>query len=90
MQMLAHHTAGGCNIRAGDVIASGTISSAGPGTQGCLLELTKNGREPLWLGGSWKRSWIEDGDTVSMHAVCDNGSQRIGFGPCSVTFAPAR
>eukprot|EP00892_Ulva_mutabilis_P010983 jgi/Ulvmu1/8257/UM041_0068.1 len=87
-QMLTHHTAGGCNICAGDVIASGTISSTGVRAQGCLLELTQNGRNPLELG-AWTRTWLEDGDTVVMRAVCDNGARRIGFGNCTVTIAPA-
>lgn len=87
--MLTHHTAGGCNIRAGDVIASGTVSSDGPKAQGCLLELTHNGIDPVDLGGAWQRCWLEDGDTVIMRGICDNGSQRIGFGPCNVTIAPA-
>lgn len=88
MQMLVHHTAGGCSINAGDIIASGTISSTGPQAQGCLLELTRNGDNSLELGG-WQRTWIEDGDTVTMRAVCDNGSQRVGFGRCTVTITPA-
>lgn len=87
--MLVHHTVGGCNIRPGDIIASGTVSSSGQAAQGCLLELTRNGQKPLVLGDSWQRTWIENGDVVSMHAACDNGTLRVGFGPCCVTIAPA-
>jgi fumarylacetoacetase len=88
-QMLTHHTAGGCNVKAGDVIASGTVSSEGDGAQGCLLELTENGKCPLQLSAGCQRTWLENGDTVSMSAIADNGSIRIGFGPCKTTVAPA-
>ena len=110
-QMLAHHTLGGCCIRAGDIIASGTVSSppphdgeaggdgdgsAGNGddglmrTKGCLLELTENGKKPVKLGDGSQRTWLEDGDSVEMHAWCESRSVRIGFGECNMTLLPAR
>jgi fumarylacetoacetase len=93
--MLAHHTVGGCNIRAGDIIASGTVSSKaneekGPPANGCLLEVTKNGQEPLKLATEVERCWVEDGDSVRMRAWCGEGDMRVGFGPCDVTVLPAR
>lgn len=93
-QMLAHHTLGGCNIRAGDVIASGTVSSRPDTwhtgrTQGCLLELTENGKTPVELSAGETRTWLRDGDAVEMRAWCGEGQQRVGFGPCDVTVLPA-
>lgn len=84
-QMLTHHTVSGCNITAGDIIASGTVSSEGDGAQGCLLELTENGKRPLQLSAGCQRTWLENGDTVCMTATADSGSARIGFGSCKTT-----
>jgi fumarylacetoacetase len=82
-QMVAHHTINGCNLRSGDLLASGTLSGPSEGTQGCLLELTRGGAEPLVLGNGESRTYLEDGDEVSMHAFCVNDSGlRIGFGSC--------
>lgn len=81
-QMLTHHTVSGCNIKAGDIIASGTVSSEGERAQGCLLELTENGKVPLQLSAGCERVWLQNGDIVSMTAVADNGTVRVGFGPC--------
>eukprot|EP01025_Chloroclados_australasicus_P066159 TRINITY_DN9058_c1_g1_i1.p4 TRINITY_DN9058_c1_g1~~TRINITY_DN9058_c1_g1_i1.p4 ORF type:complete len:127 (+),score=9.56 TRINITY_DN9058_c1_g1_i1:3-383(+) len=88
-QMIAHHTLGGCNLRAGDLIASGTVSSAGEGGQGCLLERTMNGKQPLQLEPGLERAWLHDGDVVDMRAWCEHGEHRIGFGACQVTLLPA-
>ena len=68
-QMLAHLTANGAALRAGDLYASGTVSGPGPGERGCLLELTWNGTEPLRLADGSVRAWLEDGDEVSMTAT---------------------
>ncbi|HEY6638072.1 MAG TPA: fumarylacetoacetase [Solirubrobacterales bacterium] len=67
-QQLAHVTQAGARVRAGDLFASGTISGADPATQGCLLELTRDGREPLRLGGA-ERAFLEDGDEVVLHGT---------------------
>ena len=63
-QQLAHMTVNGCNVRAGDLFASGTISGAEPGTLGCLLELTWAGRDPLELADGSQRTFLLDGDEV--------------------------
>lgn len=83
-QMVAHHTINGCNLRSGDLLASGTLSGPTEKTQGCLLELTRGGSEPLVLGDGESRRYLEDGDEVSLTAFCalDNGL-RIGFGSCA-------
>jgi fumarylacetoacetase len=90
-QMVAHHTSGGCNLRPGDLIASGTVSGPTPDSRGCLLERTWRGREPLALPTGERRSFLEDGDEVIMRAFCDGGVdarwRRIGFGECRGTVA---
>lgn len=88
-QMLSHHTVSGCNIKAGDIIASGTVSSDRPSGQGCMLELTKNGKQPLQLSGSCTRAWLKNGDVVRMTAKAEKGNIRVGFGMCQMTVAPA-
>ena len=80
-QQLAHHTVSGCNLRVGDVMGSGTISGSTPDSYGSLLELSWNGQKPLTLqDGTTQRSFLEDGDTVTMHGWCQGQGYRIGFG----------
>lgn len=80
-QLLAHHTAGGCNLQPGDLLGSGTQSGPGPDQGGSLLELTHGGRQPLTLASGEIRSFLHDGDTVILRAVCAGpGRARIGFG----------
>jgi fumarylacetoacetase len=89
-QMLAHHTEGGCNLRPGDLIGSGTQSGPGDREQGCLLELTHGGQRPLHLRDGFERTYLEDGDTVTLRGWCDRpGAARIGFGECRGTLLPA-
>jgi fumarylacetoacetase len=89
-QMLAHHTSGGCNMRPGDLIGSGTVSGQTKESRGCLLELTWRGTEPLVLPGGEPRSFLEDGDEVTLRARCEaEGAIPIGFGPCSGEVLPA-
>lgn len=89
-QMVAHHTSNGCNLRSGDLVASGTISGAGPGTEGCLLEMTRGGTHPIELPNGEKRTFLADGDEVIMRAFCERaGYVRIGFGDCQGIISPA-
>src|SRR5215217_563542 len=81
-QQLAHATAAGAAVRAGDLFASGTISGSDPGTQGCLLELTRAGEEPLRLGGGVERTFLEDGDEVIL-----SGAGAPGEGRPAITLA---
>jgi len=82
-QMVAHHTVNGCNLRTGDLLGSGTLSGPEPGNEGCMLELTRAGRLPLSLPGDESRSFLEDGDEVSITAFSERaGLPRIGFGRC--------
>lgn len=89
-QMLAHHTEGGCNLRTGDLMGTGTQSGPGEREQGCLLELSRGGSEPLPLANGESRGFLEDGDTVVLRAWGERpGAVRIGFGECRGTVRPA-
>ena len=85
-QMLTHHASNGCNLRPGDLIASGTISGAEKSERGSMLELSWRGTEPIALPTGELRKFLEDGDTVTMRAKCEReGFASIGFGECSGT-----
>ncbi len=89
--MIAHHASNGCNLRAGDLLASGTVSGPSKDSRGCLLEITRRGADPLQLPGGETRTFLEDGDEVIFHAFCQrDGHPRIGFGECRGTVLPAR
>jgi fumarylacetoacetase len=94
-QQLAHHTVSGCNTRVGDLMGSGTVSGPssdsrqGVGTFGSLLELTWNGRDPLTLDDGQTRTFIEDGDELTLTGWCQGDGYRIGFGECRGTVLPA-
>lgn len=88
-QQIAHHASNGCNLRAGDVLASGTISGAAPDAAGSLLELSAGGRQQISLANGASRTFLEDGDTVTLRATCGTGPHRIGFGTASGTILPA-
>ena len=82
-QMLAHHTSNGCNLRPGDVFASGTLSGSTPESLACLLERTRRGAESFRLPTGEERTYLEDGDEVILHGYCEReGCARIGFGEC--------
>ena len=82
-QLVAHHTSNGCNLRPGDLLASGTISGTSKDSRGSLLELAWRGTEPLQLPSGEARKFLEDGDEVIMTAYCEReGHPRIGFGEC--------
>jgi fumarylacetoacetase len=88
-QMLAHHTSGGCNMRPGDLLGSGTISGPAPENRGCLLELTRRGAEPVTLPNGETRKFLEDGDEVVMTAFAERaGAVRIGLGECRGVITP--
>jgi fumarylacetoacetase len=91
-QQLAHLTSNGATIRPGDLLASGTISGEGPAQAGSLLERTWNGRDPLRLASGAERTFLQDGDTVTLRGWAGGGSPdrpRIGLGRCVGTVAPA-
>jgi fumarylacetoacetase len=89
-QMLTHHASNGCNLRSGDLLASGTVSGADPSARGCLLELTSRGRDPVTLPTGEQRKFLEDGDEVLFRGYCEReGFRRIGLGSCRGTILPA-
>ena len=82
-QMLTHHASNGCNMRTGDLLASGTVSGETREEMGCLLEITRRGAEPLSLADGDERSMLEDGDEVILKGRCSReGFATIGFGEC--------
>jgi fumarylacetoacetase len=82
-QLIAHHTVGGCNLGAGDLLGSGTQSGPGAGQGGSLLELTEGGRKPITLANGEARTFLQDGDSIELRAFCARpGARRIGFGRC--------
>jgi fumarylacetoacetase len=90
-QMLAHHTSNGCNLRVGDLLATGTVSGPTPESVGSLLERTKRGAEPLMLPNSEQRKFLEDGDEVILRGWCEReGHARIGFGECRGIVSPVK
>jgi fumarylacetoacetase len=82
-QFVAHHTSNGCNLRPGDLLGSGTVSSREDGASGCMIELTRGGASPLSLPGGETRSFLEDGDTIILRAAAEReGFVPIDFGEC--------
>ncbi len=85
-QLVAHHTVGGCNLRSGDLLGSGTMSGPASRQGGSLLELSLGGRQTIELPGGETRSFLLDGDTVLLRAFCEQtGARRIGFGEAAGT-----
>ena len=87
-QQVAHHASSGCPMRTGDLIGSGTISGPGRGERGSLLALTWGGAEPIEIGGA-ARTFLEDGDRVTLAGHAKGDGYRIGFGDCSGRILPA-
>jgi fumarylacetoacetase len=82
-QMVAHHASNGCNLRPGDLLASGTVSGASKDALGCLLEITARGAEPITLPTGETRRFLEEGDEVCIKGWCERaGLRRIGLGEC--------
>jgi fumarylacetoacetase len=79
-QQLAHHTVNGCNLRPGDLLASGTISGPTPDSFGSLLELAWRGTKPIQLPDGETRSWLHDSDTLTVTGWCQGDGYRVGFG----------
>lgn len=89
-QQLAHHTINGCNLRSGDLLASGTISGPTPDSYGSLLETTWQGTKPIQLPGGEERRFLEDGDTVYMTGWCQGEDYLVGFGEVAGKIVPAK
>jgi fumarylacetoacetase len=90
-QLIAHHTSNGCNLAVGDVLATGTISGPAETSAGCLLELTRNGAQPILLPTGESRTFLADGDEIILRGSCEApGHPRIGLGECGAAILPAR
>lgn len=89
-QQLAHHTVNGCNVRIGDMLASGTISGKDESSYGSMLEIAWAGQKPITLSDGSQRKFINDGDTVTMRGFGDKDGARVGFGEVRSKVLPAR
>jgi fumarylacetoacetase len=82
-QIVAHHSSNGCNLQPGDLIGTGTLSTGSDAGLGSLLEISRGGKQPIELAGGESRSFLEDGDELTLKAWCEaEGAVRIGFGEC--------
>jgi fumarylacetoacetase len=88
-QQLAHHTVNGCNLNAGDLMASGTISGPDPKEYGSMMELTWRGSKPITLKDGTERKFVNDNDTIIIKGHCEKEGMRVGFGECVGTLLPA-
>ncbi|MDP4302832.1 fumarylacetoacetase [Leptothrix discophora] len=89
-QLVTHHSVGGCNLRSGDLLGSGTLSGPAPDQGGSILELSAGGKRALELPGGETRTFLQDGDTVILRAWGERpGARRIGLGSCSGTVLAA-
>ena len=81
-QIVAQHSSNGCNLQPGDLIGTGTLSTDSANGLGSLLEISQGGKQPVQLEGGETRSFLEDGDEVTLRAWCEGDGVRIGFGEC--------
>jgi fumarylacetoacetase len=88
-QQISHHTVAGCNLRPGDLHASGTISGPDKEQRGSFLELTWRGAEPIQLNNGSQREWLEDGDLITITGWCQGDGYRVGFGEVTGRILPA-
>jgi fumarylacetoacetase len=89
-QQLAHHTITGCNMRPGDLLASGTISGPTADSYGSMLELTWRGERPIQLPTGETRKFLQDNDLVTLTGWCQGDTYRVGFGHVTSQLLPAR
>jgi fumarylacetoacetase len=89
-QQLAHHTITGCNMKTGDLLASGTISGPVPDSYGSMLELAWKGEKPIKLPSGEERNFLQDGDTLTISGYCRGEGYRVGFGEVSGKILPAK
>jgi fumarylacetoacetase len=89
-QIVAHHSSNGCNLQPGDLIGTGTLSTESADGLGSLLEISQGGKQPVQLSSGETRSFLEDGDEVTLRAWCEaEGAVRIGLGECVGRVVPA-
>jgi fumarylacetoacetase len=89
-QLVTHHASNGCNLYTGDLLGTGTVSGTTPESRGCLLERTRRGKAPLPLPHDESRTFLVDGDEVTLRGHCRRaGAVSIGFGECRGEVTPA-
>ena len=89
-QIVTHHASNGCNLQPGDLIGTGTLSTAEDSGRGSLLEVSQGGKAPIELPTGEKRSFLEGGDELTLSARCEApGAVPIGFGSCTGHILPA-
>jgi fumarylacetoacetase len=82
-QIVAHHSSNGCNLQPGDLIGTGTLSTENADGLGSLLEISQGGKQPIQLASGESRTFLEDGDEITLRAWCETeGAARVGFGDC--------
>jgi len=87
---VAHHSANGCNLQPGDLIGTGTLSTESSDGLGSLLEISQGGKQPIQLASGERRSFLEDGDEVTLKAWCEaDRAVRIGLGECVGRVVPS-
>lgn len=89
VQQLMHHASSGCAMNVGDLLGSGTISGPEKHQRGSLMEISWNAAEPVDLPGGGKRTFLEDGNSLSLRGWCQGDGYRVGFGEVEGTIAPA-
>jgi fumarylacetoacetase len=90
LQQLAHHTVNGCNVKVGDLYASGTISGPEKGSYGSMLEITWRGTQPVKMKDGSERKFINDNDTVTLKGFAMKDNIRVGFGKAEAKALPAK
>ena len=90
-QLMTHHTVNGCNLQAGDMLGTGTLSGPAKGQEGSLLELNNGGKNPITLPWGEERTFLQDNDEIIMRAHCAKpGYPMISLGECRGTVLPAK
>ena len=89
-QLVTHHTVNGCALKPGDILATGTLSGPGADEMGSLAEMTQGGKKALQLPGGETRTFLEDGDAVTLRGWCEApGAARIALGEVTARVLPA-
>ena len=87
--ILAHQSIGGCGLHTGDIVATGTVSGTTPDSLGCLLEMTRDGKQPFKLQDGSTRRFLDDGDGVRISGFAGTEDDGVGFGECFGEVVPA-
>ena len=89
-QMVAHTASAGSALRTGDIMATGTVSGPEEGALGCLLEISKGGKESVTLSDGSQRTFLQDGDIIRLTAVAGHEDSGVGFGDCTGRLVASR